>query len=184
MAASSINTSVRAAHVTGQFGPIPEPTDLVFTSHVFLFYFLPLTLAILPVLLVRVAHEIYALQLRCIEQTACFIPGDAHRVEDQEVIWMGTEPLPLLRLHDLFSVLSLPAEGQKLVVLGAAEKRVALLVDGLVGQESTVVTPLTPYLSHCAGIAGTTVDGDGRVRLVLDPAGLVAAAPSRQAAAR
>jgi two-component system, chemotaxis family, sensor kinase CheA len=144
----------------------------------------PLTLAILPVLLVRVAHEIYALPLRCIEQTACFIPGDAHRVEDQEVIWMGTEPLPLLRLHDLFSVLSLPAEGQKLVVLGAAEKRVALLVDGLVGQESTVVTPLTPYLSHCAGIAGTTVDGDGRVRLVLDPAGLVAAAPSRQAAAR
>jgi len=58
-------------------------------------------------------------------------------------------------------------------------------VDGLVGQESTVVSPLTPYLNHCAGIAGTTVDGDGRVRLVLDPAGLLAAAapPRRQAVA-
>jgi two-component system chemotaxis sensor kinase CheA len=55
---------------------------------------------------------------------------------------------------------------------------VALLVDGLVGQESTVVAPLAPYLNHCTGITGTTVGGDGRVRLVLDPAGLLAAAGS------
>ncbi|PYV81939.1 MAG: hypothetical protein DMG93_13650, partial [Acidobacteria bacterium] len=97
----------------------------------------------------------------------------------------ATEALPLLRLRDLFSSVCSPTEGQKVVILEAAEKRVALLVDGLVGQESTVVSPLTPYLNHCAGIAGTTVDGDGRVRLVLDPAGLLAAAapPRRQAVA-
>ena len=135
----------------------------------------PLTLAILPVLLVRVASEIYALPLRCIEQTARFVPNDAHHVEDQEVIWMGTEALPLLRLRDLFSSVCSPTEGQKVVILEAAEKRVALLVDGLLGQESTVVSPLTPYLNHC----------DGRLRLVLDPAGLLAAAapPRRQAVA-
>ena len=140
----------------------------------------PLTLAILPVLLVRVATEVYALPLRSIEQTSRFDCGDAHLVEGQEVIWMGTETLPLLRLHTLFldQHSKTPAEAQKVVVLETAERRVALLVDGLVGQESTVVTPLAPYLNRCAGIAGTTVGGDGRVRLVLDPAGLLAAAAS------
>jgi two-component system chemotaxis sensor kinase CheA len=140
----------------------------------------PLTLAILPVLLVRVAAEIYALPLRSIEQTSRFEPGDAHLVESQEVIWMGTEPLPLLRLQTLFQGqhTKMPAEAQKVVVLEAADRRVALVVDGLLGQESTVVTPLAPYLNHCVGIAGTMVDGDGRVRLVLDPAGLIAAAAS------
>ena len=136
----------------------------------------PLTLAILPVLLVRVAGEIYALPLRCIEQTAAFVPAEAHLVEDQEVLWMGSEALPLLRLRDLFSSGSSLEGAGKVVVLEAAERRLALLVDGLVGQESTVVAPLAPYLNHCAGIAGTTVAGDGRVRLVLDPAGLLAAA--------
>jgi two-component system, chemotaxis family, sensor kinase CheA len=140
----------------------------------------PLTLAILPVLLVRVAAEVYALPLRSIEQTSRFDSADAHQVEDQEVIWIGTEALPLLRLRNLFSHedMNIPVPNQKIVVLEAAERRVALLVDGLLGQESTVVTPLAPYLNHCAGIAGTTVDGDGRVRLVLDPAGLLATAAS------
>jgi two-component system chemotaxis sensor kinase CheA len=146
----------------------------------------PLTLAILPVLLVRVAAEVYALPLRFIEQTSRFEPGDAHLVEGQEVIWIGAEALPLLRLQTLFleEHNKTPAEAQKVVVLEAAERRVALLVDGLVGQESTVVAPLAPYLNHCAGIAGTTVGGDGRVRLVLDPAGLLAAASASQAVAK
>ena len=140
----------------------------------------PLTLAILPVLLVRVAAEVYALPLRSIEQTSRFHSADAHQFEDQEVIWIGTEALPLLRLRNLFSHehMNIPVPNQKIVVLEAAERRVALLVDGLLGQESTGVTPLAPYLNHCAGIAGTTVDGDGRVRLVLDPAGLLATAAS------
>jgi two-component system chemotaxis sensor kinase CheA len=63
----------------------------------------------------------------------------------------------------------------KVVILGVAEKRVALLVDHLLGQESTVVKPLGNYLHRCSGLAGATISGDGRVRLVLDPAGLLAA---------
>jgi two-component system, chemotaxis family, sensor kinase CheA len=142
----------------------------------------PLTLAILPVLLVRVAAEVYALPLRSIEQTCGFDPGDAHLVETQEAIWIGGEVLPLLRLQNLFSdePSQIPGTKQKIVVLEAAERRFALLVDGLLGQESTVVTPLAPYLNRCAGIAGTTVGGDGRVRLVIDPAGLLAGAASAE----
>jgi two-component system chemotaxis sensor kinase CheA len=62
----------------------------------------------------------------------------------------------------------------KVVILGVGEKRIALLVEGLVGQESTVIKPLGSYLHHCSSLAGATISGDGRVRLVLDPAGLLA----------
>ena len=62
------------------------------------------------------------------------------------------------------------------MVLGIGEKRVAVLVDHLVGQESTVIKPLGSYLHNCSNLAGATISGDGRVRLVLDPAGLLSSA--------
>jgi two-component system chemotaxis sensor kinase CheA len=64
-------------------------------------------------------------------------------------------------------------EGEKVVILGVAERRIALLVDELLGQESTVIKPLGSYLHGCSSLAGATIGGDGRVRLVLDPAGLL-----------
>jgi two-component system chemotaxis sensor kinase CheA len=61
------------------------------------------------------------------------------------------------------------------VILGIGGHRVALLVDKFIGQESTVMKPLGVYLHGSAQLAGATISGDGRVRLVLDPAGLLAA---------
>jgi two-component system, chemotaxis family, sensor kinase CheA len=57
--------------------------------------------------------------------------------------------------------------------MAVGDARIAVLVDQLVGQEPTMVKPLGAYLHNSAGIAGGTVGGDGRVRLVLDPAGLL-----------
>ena len=59
-------------------------------------------------------------------------------------------------------------------ILGVAEKRFALLVDELLGQESTVIKPLGAYLRGCSSLAGATISGDEKVRLVLDPAGVLA----------
>jgi two-component system, chemotaxis family, sensor kinase CheA len=148
---------------------------------------LPLTLAILPVLLVRVGDEIYALPLRSVVETAQVQQQNIHRVEGAEVLCLRGATLPLIRLDQLFenksaspapNPASQPAGEQvwKAVILGISEKRVALLVDHLLGQESTVIKPLGNFLHHCPSLAGATVSGDGRVRLVLDPAGLVAAA--------
>ena len=64
--------------------------------------------------------------------------------------------------------------GQKIVILSVGDKRFALLVDRLLGQESTVIKPLGSYLHGCTSLAGATISGDGQVRLVLDPAGLLA----------
>jgi two-component system chemotaxis sensor kinase CheA len=147
---------------------------------------LPLTLAILPVLLVKVGGEVYALPLRSVVETAQIDPTHVHRVEGSDVLCLRGETLPLLRLNKLFPAgpsISVDAaelsgdvgggEGAKVVILGVAERRIALLVDELLGQESTVIKPLGSYLHGCSSLAGATIGGDGRVRLVLDPAGLL-----------
>ena len=155
---------------------------------------LPLTLAILPVLLVSVAEEIYALPLRSVVETAQVNLQRVHRVEGSEVLCLRDETLPLLRLGQLFDsrspaalseAASSPAAEQthKVVILGVAGQRVALLVDHLHGQESTVVKPLGTHLQRCPSLAGASISGDGRVLLVLDPAGLIAASQSQSRAA-
>lgn len=139
---------------------------------------LPLTLAILPVLLVEVAEEIYALPLRAIIETSRFSSGSVHSFEGREVICLRNKTLPLLRLQRLFSSAeaATAAQEKKIVVMAVGDTRIALLVDRLIGQESTVVKPLACSINQGMEIAGTTVGGDGRVRLVLDPAGLLVAA--------
>ena len=139
---------------------------------------LPLTLAIMPVLLVKVGEEIYGVPLRSIIETSRFASQSLHRLEGREVICLRDETLPLVRLETLFSSPGQEADNQekKIVVMTVGDARIALLVDQLIGQESTVVKPLGHSLGQCQGIAGATVGGDGRVRLVLDPAGLLLSA--------
>ncbi len=139
---------------------------------------LPLTLAILPVLLVQVADEIYALPLRSVVETTHVQDDELHRVEGMEVLRLRGKTLPILRLAQMFATKlgKVEPDGQKVVILSVGEQQVALLVDHLVGQESTVVKPLGSYLHNCSSIAGATISGDGRVRLVLDPGGLLASA--------
>ena len=137
---------------------------------------LPLTLAILQVLLVQVAEEIYALPLRSVLETSRIRREEIHHVEGIEVLRLREETLPLLRLQRMFTTAGKDKAAENVVVMSVGEKRVALMVDQLVGQESTVIKPLGSYLHSCTSIAGATVGGDGRVRLVLDPAGLLASA--------
>jgi two-component system, chemotaxis family, sensor kinase CheA len=142
---------------------------------------LPLTLAILPVLLVQVAAETYALPLRTVLETASIRAGDVHAIEGREVLQLRKETLPLLRLAEMIGVNAgaRAGQGRRVVVLGIGEKKIALMVDELLGQESTVVKPLGSYLQGCSTVAGATISGDGRVRLVLDPAALISG-PERQ----
>jgi two-component system, chemotaxis family, sensor kinase CheA len=162
---------------------------------------LPLTLAILPVLLVRVSREVYALPLRSVAETAQIDSKHLHRVEGSEVLCLRGETVPLLRLDQIFSPPGCDSTGhapasfpnlsssdgqgsQKVVILEVAEKRFAVLVDQLLGQESTVVKPLGTYLHGCASVAGATISGDGQVRIVLDPTGLLASLRAARPLAR
>jgi two-component system, chemotaxis family, sensor kinase CheA len=140
----------------------------------------PLTLAILPVLLVQVGGENYALPLRSVVHTLRVHPRDIHCIEGQEVLRLDEETLPLLRLRKLLAVGRGESAGvQHAVILAAAERKFALIVDRLVGEESTVMKPLGNYLRQCGSVTGATISGDGRVRLVLNPAGLAGIADTR-----
>lgn len=151
---------------------------------------LPLTLAILPALLVRSQSDIYALPLRSVMEAIRIPACDVHRVERSEVLRLRDRVIPLIRAERLFGCRSAknadgnghrPDELLCVVIIGVGEKRVGLVVEELLGQEETVIKPLGSYLKHIPGVAGATIGGDGRVRLILDP-GAVAGASEDAAA--
>ena len=161
-------------------GTVQIETELGLGTTVFLR--LPLTLAILPVLMVRVREDVYALPLRSVIETSRIERSEIHRVEGGEILCLRDRSLPMLRLGRIFDHADTAEGDGRAVILGFGERRVALLVDQLLGQESTVVKPLSAIFRNIACLAGATISGDGRVRLVLDPAGIVAAADAATAA--
>lgn len=137
---------------------------------------LPLTLAITDGMLVRVGSERYIIPT--IDIYKSFRPG-AEALSTVagrgELVMLRDEIVPLFRLHRLFNVtgaLEEPTCGL-LVVVNDGERHCALLVDELLGQQQVVAKSLGPSLGHVLGIAGAAILGDGRVGLILDPAGLV-----------
>jgi two-component system chemotaxis sensor kinase CheA len=152
---------------------------------------LPLTLAILPALLVRAEQDVYALPLRSVMEAIRVPAKEVHRVESSEVLRLRDRVIPLVRAARMFGRARdngngkgnghAPEELLCVVVIGVGEKRVGLVVDELLGQEETVIKPLGSYLKHIPGVAGATIGGDGRVRLILDP-GAVAGASDDSAA--
>jgi two-component system, chemotaxis family, sensor kinase CheA len=139
---------------------------------------LPLTLAILPVLLVEVRTETYALPLRSVQEIVRVPRAQMHRLGGSEMFRLRDRVIPLQYLSKMFRLTGpepTAATGADLtvVILGSAEKRVGVVVDRLLGQEETVVKPLGGYLGHVPGMGGATISGDGHVRLILDPAALV-----------
>jgi two-component system, chemotaxis family, sensor kinase CheA len=137
---------------------------------------LPLTLAILPVLLVSVDRETYALPLRAVVETIRVKAHDIHRANQVDMLRLRDRVLPVCWLQQAVGLPTKSRAEQQLlrvVVLAAGEKRVGLVVDQLVGQEETVIKPISSHLRHIQGLSGATISGDGEVRLILDPAGIV-----------
>ncbi|GAB4294034.1 MAG: chemotaxis protein CheA [Desulfuromonadia bacterium] len=135
---------------------------------------LPLTLAIIQSLLVEVEGEIYSIPLSAVFETLRVEGDDFHVVGGQEVMRLRDSVLPLIRLDQLFGV------GRKkkrdacyVVVIGVAEKRIGVIVTRLLGQQEVAIKSLGKYLARLPGIAGSTILGDGRVALIVDPVGLV-----------
>ncbi|MDD2365665.1 MAG: chemotaxis protein CheA [Desulfuromonadaceae bacterium] len=132
---------------------------------------LPLTLAIIQSLLVEVEGEIYSIPLSSVLETIRVDQRQFHQIGGQEVLKLRDIVLPLIRLQKVFNVQS---RGESddfcyVVVVGAAEKRMGLVVTRLVGQQEVAIKSLGNYLANIPGIAGSTILGDGRVALIIDP---------------
>lgn len=134
---------------------------------------LPLTLAIIQALLVDVAGEIFAIPLVSVIETVRINESEVHSFEGREVLKLRDSVLSLIRLDQVYELEGSTSEDLYVVVVGLAEKRLGFVVDRLVGQEEIVIKSLGEYLGGNAGIAGATIMGDGRVRLIIDVAGVI-----------
>lgn len=136
---------------------------------------LPLTLAIIQSLLVDVEGEIYSIPLASVLETLRVDQREFHVIGGQEVLKLRDMVLPLIRLEQVFRVQRQndPDHFCYVVVIGAADKRVGLVVTRLVGQQEVAIKSLGNYLANVPGIAGSTILGDGRVTLIIDPVGMI-----------
>ena len=137
---------------------------------------LPLTLAIIDGMTVRVAKENYIIPLISVTESIRPKPEDLQTVVGKgEVVNLRGEWVPMVRLYDVFGVepeYRNPAEAL-LVIVEAEGKRVALFVDELTGQQQVVIKSLEHNYKKIEGISGATILGDGQVALILDITGLV-----------
>jgi two-component system chemotaxis sensor kinase CheA len=95
-----------------------------------------------------------------------------HRIDGAEVLVLRDSTVPLLRLSQLIGA-TCTQQASRAVILSINDTCIALAVEGLIGQESTVIKPLSALLRDSHYVAGATITGDGRVRLVLDPNNLI-----------
>lgn len=133
--------------------------------------FLPLTLAILDGMTVQVGQEIFVLPLSHVTESLQPTAEQVHHIsETEQVLHVRGEYLPLVALHDVFSVDGAQTDLSRAiaVILQAEESRFALLVDHLVGQQQVVVKNLESNYRKIQGISAATILGDGSVALIVD----------------
>lgn len=149
---------------------------------------LPLTLAILDGMIVRVGVENYIIPITSIIETLRPRAEEVHRVEGHsDVINVRGEFVPLVYLHQLFAISNAQPDASKaLVVLVESNRRkMGIVVDELIGQQQVVIKSLEANADPVKGISGATILGDGRVSLILeinDLGNIATPAPERMAA--
>jgi two-component system chemotaxis sensor kinase CheA len=132
---------------------------------------LPLTLAIIQTLMVRLGKEIYAIPSGYVEQIISLTDSEVKLVRNQEMFMLRGSVVPLLRLQNILGTpdaKNMELEELDVVVLKIGERLVGCVVDSLLRQQDVVIKSLGKYLGAIKGIAGATILGDGRVALIID----------------
>ncbi len=139
---------------------------------------LPLTLAILPTLMVNLNRYQFALPLTNVLEAFNMEPQNINVIAGQEVIRVRDKPLPLFYLHPWLvrdAEFGGPQLTQKVIVVQMGNQRFCLVVDHIAGQEEVVIKPLGNMLANTPGFAGATITGDGSIALILDISSLMSA---------
>lgn len=130
---------------------------------------LPLTLAIIQALLIRLSNEIYAIPLSSITEIIKISKEEIKSIHDQEVILYRGKTIPIIELNRIVGVNDIEKSDEYIAIIARkGEKQAALLVDGLIGQQEIVIKPLGKYLSNIKYLSGATILGDGNISLILD----------------
>jgi two-component system chemotaxis sensor kinase CheA len=139
---------------------------------------LPVTLAIINVLIVEIAGRSFAIPLASVEEAFVYDPNLTRNVEGREVLSLRGQSLPICHLSSLFQVDAFDDTSDSsrkfyVVTVAVGIRRLGLLVDRLEGQQDIVIKPLGRSLKSVHGFAGAAELGDQRVALVLDVAAIV-----------
>ncbi len=133
---------------------------------------IPLTLAIIQALLVKVAKEFFAIPLVSVVETVKITKEDINKVENRDVLRLRDTIIPLVYLGDALGIgknkKAINSKEIYVVVVAVAEKKLGLVVDMLIGREEIVIKSLGNYLTNIKSISGATIMGDGSVTLILD----------------
>jgi two-component system chemotaxis sensor kinase CheA len=140
---------------------------------------LPLTLAIIQALMVKIEDEMYALPLNSIVTLEEILPEDVKYVHTKEVINLRGQVIPLVRLNEVLDIAPSEDKGEKdsdaliVVIVKKGDKQAGLVIDQLLGQQEIVIKPLGKYIKVPKMISGATILGNGEVALIIDSNTLV-----------
>ena len=142
---------------------------------------IPLTLAIIDGLLVRVGNGRYVIPLSAVEECLELSIEEDMRSRGRSFISLRDSLVPFLRLRDLFRTNTAPDPFQKVVVISTGSERVGLVVDQIIGDHQTVIKGMSKLHHDVATFSGATILGDGDVALILDVGHLVAEGQQQEA---
>lgn len=131
---------------------------------------IPLTVAIIQALIVDAEKEYYAVPINSILETIKIEPTEIHELEGTEVIKVRDEVVNVLSIKELFRLPSryTDIKSYYAVIISSEDKKVALLVNNLIGEQDIVIKTLKDSITKSEGIAGATILGDGTVSFILD----------------
>ena len=136
---------------------------------------LPLTLAIIQALMVKIGTEQYAISLGSIQTVEDIPLEDVKFVQGKEVITLRGTVIPLIRLGELLDVPDVAEDSESLtvVIIKKGDRQAGLVVDELIGQMEIVIKSLGKYININKMISGATILGDGEVALIIDANAIV-----------
>jgi two-component system, chemotaxis family, sensor kinase CheA len=146
---------------------------------------LPLTLAIIAALLVRVVDELYAIPLDSVIESQRVEMSEVRTIGGNEVITVRGQVVPLVRVSDFFALGGKrDPEKAMIVIVGLQGRQVGLVVDAFEGEQEIVIKPLSDLVGRTPGISGATILGNGSISLIVDVHSLVSEAYAGSRTAR
>ncbi len=133
---------------------------------------LPLSLAIIRSLLVKVGEETYALSLSNVRRVVHIGVDEIKTVQNQKTMLLAGEIIPLVVLHELFDIPSEDKRDLTVLIVERGRRRIGLIVDSIMGEEEIIIKPLDPMVRK-AWFSGTSILPDGRIVLILDASTLI-----------
>lgn len=135
---------------------------------------IPLTLAIIQALLIKLEDEIYAIPLSSITEITSIKNDSIRDIQGQEIILYRGKTIPIVRLNKIMQLnTEKVVDEHVVVVVKKGEKEAGLLVDSLIGQQEIVIKPLGKFLANTKYLSGATILGNGNISLIVDVNSLI-----------